>query len=101
MKYHFKVKHIIQTEFIFDGCFLSHQNYTALPDAAFAASISSSAATVTIGCSYNITNVMFFYEIVGHTLFSSGVLRDEDRNDIFTVNDDSSFYIRTGFKIGL
>jgi hypothetical protein len=101
MKYHFKEKHIIQTEFILDGYFVNLQNNTALPDATFASSISSSAAVVTIGYSYNITKEMSFYGFFGHTIFQLGVLRDEERNDIFTLNDDSSFYMRAGFRIGL
>jgi hypothetical protein len=72
-----------------------------LPDATFASSISSSAAVVTIGYSYNITNEMSFYGFFGHTVFQLGVLRDEERNDIFTLNDDPSFYMRVGFRIGL
>lgn len=101
MKYHFKEKHIIQTEFILDGYFVNLQNSTALPDATFASSISSSAAVVTLGYSYNITKEMSFYGFFGHTIFQLGVLRDEERNDIFTLNDDSSFYMRAGFRIGL
>lgn len=101
MKYHFKEKNIIQTEFILDGYFVNLQNSTVLPDAGFASSISSSAALVTLGYSYNITKVMSIYGFVGHTIFQVGVLRDEDRNDIFTLNDDPSLYIRTGFRIGL
>ncbi|MFS4467312.1 DUF6268 family outer membrane beta-barrel protein [Maribacter sp. 2210JD10-5] len=101
LKHYIKKKHILQTEFILDGYFVNLQNDTALPDAGFASSISSSAALVTLGYSFNITKVMSFYAFAGHTLFQAGVLRDEDRNDIFTLNDDSSFYLRTGFRIGL
>lgn len=101
MKYHFKEKHIVQTEFILDGYFVNLQNNTVLPDASFASSISSSAAVVTLGYSYNINKIMSFYGFFGHTIFQSGVLRDDDRNDIFTLNDDPSFYMRTGFRIGL
>lgn len=101
MKYHFKEKNIIQTEFILDGYFVNLQNSTVLPDAGFASSISSSAALVTLGYSYNLTKVMSIYGFIGHTIFQVGVLRDEDRNDIFTLNDDPSLYIRTGFRIGL
>lgn len=101
LKHHFDEKHMLQTEFIIDGYFVNLQNNTALPDATFASSISSSAAVVTLGYSYNITKEMSFYGFFGHTIFQLGVLRDEDRNDIFTLNDDPSFYIRTGFRIGL
>lgn len=101
LKHHFDEKHMLQTEFILDGYFVNLQNNTALPDATFASSISSSAAVVTLGYSYNITKEMSFYGFFGHTIFQLGVLRDEDRNDIFTLNDDPSIYIRTGFRIGL
>ena len=101
MKYHYKQKHIIQTEFILDGYYVNLQNTYTLPDAGFASSISSSAALVTLGYSYNFTKVMSIYAFMGHTLFQYGVLRDTDRNDIFTLNDDPAFYFRTGFRIGL
>ncbi len=101
MKYHFKEKHIIQAEFILDGYYVNLQNNYTLPDAGFASSISSSAALVTLGYSYNFTKVMSIYAFMGHTLFQEGVLRDTDRNDIFTLNDDPGFYFRTGFRIGL
>lgn len=101
MKYHFNDKHVLQTEFILDGYFVNLQNNTVLPDASFASSISSSAAVVTLGHSYNITKEMSFYAFAGHTIFQAGVLRDEERKDIFTLNNDPSFYFRTGFRIGL
>jgi len=101
LKFHFKERHIVQTEFILDGYFVNLQNNTVLPDAGFASSISSSAALVTVGYSYNLNKTMSFYGFMGHTLFQSGVLRDSDRNDIFTLNDKASFYFRTGFRIGL
>ena len=101
MKYHVKKKHIVQAEFILDGYSVNLQNSTSLPDAGFASSISSTVALVTLGYSYNLNKVMSIYGYMGHTLFQAGVLRDVDRNDIFTLNNDSSFYFRTGFRIGI
>jgi len=101
LKYHLSDKHMIQTEFILDGYFVNLQNSTILPDAGFASSISSSAALATVGYQYNLTKVMSVYGYMGHTLFQAGVLRDKNRNDIFILNDDPSFYFRAGFRIGL
>lgn len=101
LKYHLKENQMIQTEFILDGYFVNLQNNIILPNTGFAASISSSAALFTIGYQYNISKNMSFYGYAGHTLFQDGVLRDKDRNDIFTLNDDPSFYFRTGFRIGI
>lgn len=101
LKFHAKEKHTLQTEFILDGYFVNLQNNVLVSDTGLASSISSSAALITFGYQYNITKAMSFYGYAGHTLFNSGVLRDNDRNDIFTLNDQSSFYFRTGFRIGL
>ncbi len=101
LKYHLKEKHMIQTEFILDGYFVNLQDNIDLPNTGIASSISSSAAVFTIGYQYNITKNMSFYGYAGHTLFQEGVLRNQDRNDIFTLNDEPSFYFRTGFRIGI
>jgi hypothetical protein len=101
IKYHLKEKHMLQTEFILDGYFVNLQNSILVSDTGLASSISSSAALITFGYQYNISKVMAFYGYVGHTLFNNGVLRDNDRNDVLTLNDQSSFYFRLGFRIGL
>jgi len=101
LKYHLKKNQMIQTEIILDGYFVNLQNNIILPNMGFASSISASAALITIGYQYNLTKNMSFYGYAGHTLFQDGVLRDKDRNDIFTLNDEPSFYFRTGFRIGI
>lgn len=101
LKYHFDEKHQLQSEFILDGYYVNLQNSIVVPDGGTATSISSSAALGTLGYQYAIQKSVFLYFYGGHTLFQTGVLRDSDRNDIFTLNDGPSFYFRTGFRIGL
>ncbi len=101
MKYHLKERHQFQTEFIFDGYYVNLQNNIVLPNTTSASSVSSSAALVTVGYQYKLAANTFIYAYAGHTVFQDGVLRDDDRNDIFTLNDNPSFYFRTGFRIGL
>ncbi|MBU2947109.1 DUF6268 family outer membrane beta-barrel protein [Zobellia uliginosa] len=101
MKYHLKERHQFQTEFIFDGYYVNLQNNIVLPNTISASSVSSSAALVTVGYQFKLASSTFLYAYAGHTVFQDGVLRDEDRNDIFTLNDNPSFYFRTGFRIGL
>lgn len=101
MKYHFNEKHMLQTEFILDGYYVNLQSSVISPDSGLASSISTSAALVTFGYQYALAKNMFFYGYVGHTLFQDNVLRDQERNDIFTLNDEPSFYLRTGFRIGI
>ena len=101
LKYYLRERHQFQTEFIFDGYYVNLQNNIVLPNTVSASSVSSSAALVTLGYQYKLAKSTFLYAYAGHTLFQSGVLRDSDRNDIFTLNDDPSFYFRMGFRIGL
>lgn len=96
-----KEKNTLQLEFIVDGYFVNLQNNVLLSGTNLGSSISSSAALVTFGYQYNLNKAMSLYAYAGHTLFQSSVLRDDDRNDVFTLNDEPSFYFRTGFRIGI
>lgn len=101
MRFEPKKNNTFQLEFIVDGYFVNLQNNVLLSGTDLASSISSSAALVTFGYQYNFTKEMSMYIYGGHTLFQSSVLRDDDRNDIFTLNDEPSLYFRTGFRIGI
>lgn len=101
IKYHFNEKHQLQSEFILDGYYVNLQNSIMLPGGGAATSISSSAALGTFGYQYAIKKSAFLYIYGGHTLFQKGVLRNADRDAIFTLNDGPSFYMRAGFRIGL
>lgn len=101
IKYHFNEKHQLQSEFILDGYYVNLQNSILVPGGGAATSISSSGALGTLGYQYAIKKSAFLYIYGGHTLFQTGVLRNSDRDDIFTLNDGPSFYMRAGFRIGL
>jgi len=101
MKYFFNDKHMLQTEFILDGYYVNLQNTVISSDSGVASSISTSVALFTLGYQYAVAKNIFFYGYAGHTLFQAGVLRDDERKDIFTLNDQPSFYFRTGFRIGI
>ena len=101
IKYHFNERHLLQTEFILDGYYVNLQGAVIGSDSGVASSISNSAALATFGYQYSLAKNIFLYGYVGHTLFQDNALRDYDRNNIFTLNDEPSFYFRTGFRIGI
>lgn len=101
LKYHFDEKHQLQSEFILDGYFVNLQNPILVSGGGSATSISSSGSIGTFGYQYAIKKSIFLYIYGGHTLFQTGVLRNSDREDIFTLNDGPNFYMRAGFRIGL
>ena len=101
LKYHFDEKHQLQSEFILDGYYVNLQNPIFVPGGGAATSISSSGAIGTFGYQYALMKSVFLYIYGGHSLFQAGVLRNADRDAIFTLNDGQNVYMRAGFRIGL
>lgn len=101
MKFHLDERQIVQLEFSLDGYFVNLQGGLALPNTLTASSVSSSAAIAALGYQYKMAKDLFVYAYGGRTLFQEAVLRDRDRNDIFTLNDGPSLYLRVGARIGL
>ena len=101
MKYYTPKSHFFQAELFLDGYYVNIQNDILLSDNNLSTDVSYTALLLTLGYQYKITKDMSFYLIGGHSLFQNGALRDNQRKDIFTLNDDAGLYFRTGFRIGL
>ena len=101
MKYFTKKGHFFQTELFLDGYYVNIQNNILLLDTNLATDISSTALLLTLGYQYKITKDTSFYLVGGHSLFQNGVLRDENRKNVFSSNDALGLYFRAGFRIGI
>ena len=84
-----------------DGYFVNIQNDIILPDDNVGSAISLSAIIGSMGYQYNISRSSSFYGWAGYTLNRSGLLRDDDRNNVFVLNDNPGLYFRVGFKISI
>lgn len=100
-KYHISKKHTFQTALLLDGYFINIQNDFIVPEGGLASNISVSALVGVVGYQYNITKFISLYGLFGSTLTQNGVLRDNRRNEVFSLNDQGSMYLRAGFKIGI
>lgn len=101
MKYFTPKGHFLQTELFLDGYYVNIQNDILLSGNTLSTDVSYTALLLTLGYQYKITKDMSLYLVGGHTLFQNGALRDKDRKDIFTLNDEAGLYVRTGFRIGI
>ncbi len=101
MKYFTPKEHFFQMELFLDGYYVNIQNDILLPNNNLSTDVSYAALLFTVGYQYKITKDMSVYLIGGHSLFQNGALRDIDRKDIFTLNDEAGLYFRTGFRIGI
>ena len=101
LKYYITEKHILLTELLLDGYFVNVQGNITLPNNYVATDISSTALVSLVGYQYKFTKLMSVYGYVGSTLYQKGDLKDENGNEVFSLNDKQSIYLRTGFKIGI
>ncbi len=101
LKYYVAKKHVFEMALFLDGYFINLQNSILLEDGQVASKISLTSLLGTIGYQYNISNRMALFAMVGKSLVQEGKLRNEEQGNVFLLNNESNFYIRTGFKIGI
>ncbi|WP_194851319.1 DUF6268 family outer membrane beta-barrel protein [Nonlabens antarcticus] len=67
-------------------------------DGQTAENISMTVVLAGLGYEHYFTDHLLFYGYGAYTISNDFRLRDNDRNDIYTINEDNSFYFRTGLK---
>lgn len=97
IKYFFNEKNIVQTFVGIDGYFANTQEVFTI-DGKQADNISLSVILAGLGYEYNFTDNLVWYSYVGHTISMSNRLRDENREDVFKLDNVNAFYLRTGIK---
>ncbi|WP_282069596.1 DUF6268 family outer membrane beta-barrel protein [Olleya namhaensis] len=97
VKYYINENNIIQTFVGIDGYFANTQERFSI-DGKEADSVSLSLILAGIGYEYCFTDHLVWYAYTGYTLSMSNRLRDENREDVFKLDNVNTFYLRTGFK---
>lgn len=100
-KFHPADKHTLQLALLLDGYFINIQDDIVLPDSRIGSRISLSSLVGAVGYQYNITKSMSFYTLVGRSIEQEGKLRNNQRDDVFLLNNEANLYIRTGFKMSI
>ena len=54
-----------------------------------------------LGYEYSLSEHLVLYSYAGYTLRLNNVLRNADRENVFTLDDVNAFYLRTGIKFRL
>ena len=100
-KYHPDKKNTLQMALLLDGYFINVQDDIVLPDNTLGSRISLSAIIGVLGYQYNINKLMSLYVLTGRSFIQEGILRNDQRDRTFLLNNEPNFYLRTGFKIGI
>jgi hypothetical protein len=100
-KYHISDKHTLQLALLLDGYFINIQDDFQLPDGEVGSRISLSALVGTFWYQYNVNKNMAFYATFGRSLILESRLRDDNRNDVFLLNNEANLFLRGGFRISI
>src|SRR5690606_14950973 len=98
LKYHFNKKNIVQGFITLDGFYANIQDDINLPDGGIGSTISMTTLLSGLGYEYYFTDHLLLYLYAGHTIINDIRLRDDDGDDVLTINDKNSFYGRTGIR---
>lgn len=97
LKYFLSENSILQTFAGLDGYFANIQK-TLVANGQTADNISLSAVIGGLGYEYCFTKHLVAYSYIGYTIRLSNRLRDNNRDDIYSLNDLNAFYFRSGIK---
>ena len=102
IKYLFTPKHIMQAFVTLDGFYANVQNDINITRNGITEQASELSMLIVLsglGYEYKFMEYFSFYAYTGYTVLNNIRLRDENANDIFTINDNNSIYFRFGVKI--
>ena len=51
-----------------------------------------------LGYEFYFTDHLQYYLYAGHTVYNEYRIRDNNREDVYVIENDNTFYIRTGIK---
>ncbi|WP_221892473.1 DUF6268 family outer membrane beta-barrel protein [Winogradskyella flava] len=97
LKYFFSETSMLQVFAGLDGYFANIQQ-PMMVNNELINSISLSVAVGGLGYEYCFTKNLVAYSYLGYTFRLNNVLRDDNRNEVFELNDLNAFYLRTGLK---
>lgn len=102
------LKHIINKRHAFqgfvtlDGFFSNIQNNIAIPHtdggSNLASNISMTIVMGGLGYEYFFTKNFLLYIYGSHSVFNEIRLRDSNRNNLYLINKENTFYVRSGIK---
>lgn len=84
-----------------DGYFLNIQNELSLPNGDVASRNSLSAWIIGAGYQLQTGKRLNFYVFGGSTLIQNAILRDRQRANLRTLNNEFSIYFKSGVKLSL
>ncbi|MBT8261867.1 MAG: hypothetical protein KJO05_03530 [Bacteroidia bacterium] len=105
LKHYITKKQTVQSFITIDGFFSNIQNDLPIPDGMgmpkIADNISMTTVMAGLGYEYFFSKYVLFYFYGAYTGYNEIRLRDTNRNSLYRINEENTFYIRSGIKLKL
>ena len=98
VQYHFTPKHRLKTYVELDGFTSNVQNGLVINDSEKATSINMSLIVGGLQYEYHLTKHWQLYARTAYIFSMRNKLRNEDRDNIYTITNESTAYLRTGIR---
>ncbi|WP_265198674.1 DUF6268 family outer membrane beta-barrel protein [Aureitalea sp. L0-47] len=103
LKHFISRKSAVQSFISIDGFFSNIQNDLPIPNPNGVAQIADNISMTTVmgglGYEYFFTDHILFYFYGAYTGFNEIRLRDDNRNTLYRINEENTFYLRSGIKL--
>ncbi|RZT00228.1 hypothetical protein [Aquimarina brevivitae] len=102
IKYFFNEKNTLQLFVSLDQFYANLQNDRIITQnglTQIAENISLITVVNALGYEHYFTEHLLYYAYAGYTLLNEIRLRDKDQEDVYILNDQNTFYFRSGIKI--
>ncbi|GGW66019.1 hypothetical protein DFQ11_10368 [Winogradskyella epiphytica] len=99
-KYFFNEENIVQAFVGLDGYF-AHLQRPIIINGKQADHVSLSVAVGGLGYEHYFTKHLVLYVYSGYTFRLNNILRNEDKDEVYKLDDRNAFYLRTGLKFKL
>ena len=100
LRYSFNEKDHLQTFATLDGFFANIQEDIVVEGKnRIGQNISMTNVTLGLGYEHYFTEHILYYLYAGHTIYNEYRIRNNNRDDVFVIENDNAFYVRTGIKL--
>lgn len=99
IRYTFNEKNHLQAFATLDNFFANIQDNVRIPNNdRVGENISMTNVVLGLGYEFYFTDHLQYYLYAGHTVYNEYRIRDNNREDVYVIENDNTFYIRTGIK---
>ncbi|TQD37752.1 DUF6268 family outer membrane beta-barrel protein [Haloflavibacter putidus] len=102
LRYTFNKKHHLQSFATLDNFFANIQDNVIIDNVSrVGENISMTNVALGLGYEFYFTKHLQYYLYAGHTVYNEYRIRNNDREDVYVIENDNTLYLRSGIKFKL